>query len=117
MEASPIIGLVIIWLLIGLPLSLLNKIAKSKTAQNQANAKAAKANAAAKSATASRQSKPQRPAAETVHEGSSIRPSVMQPSGAEISRSTGFHRGRIKSLLFRMRAALKKELEKEGYEI
>ena len=35
----------------------------------------------------------------------------------EISRSTGFHRGRIKSLLFRMRAALKKELEKEGYEI
>ena len=80
MEASPIIGLVIIWLLIGLPLSLLNKIAKSKTAQKQANAKAAKANAAAKSATASRQSKPQRPAAETVHEGSSIRPSVMQPT-------------------------------------
>ena len=80
MEASPIIGLVIIWLLIGLPLSLLNRIAKNKTAQNQANTKAAKANPAAKAATASRQAPPQRHKPETVHEGSSIRPSVMQPT-------------------------------------
>jgi hypothetical protein len=80
MDFSPIFGLVIIWLLIGLPLSWLNKVAKKKTAQNQANAKPAKTNAAAKAATASRQVPPQRLKPESVHEGSSIHPSVMQPT-------------------------------------
>jgi len=74
MDFPPILILAIVWLLIGLPLSKLNKAAKKQ----QAAAKAAKPGTA-KPAAAAPQNKPKAdPAAYTAPEP--VRPTVLQPS-------------------------------------
>ncbi len=79
MDSSPLLGMLIVWLLIGIPLSALSKKAKMKQNVNNAKAKAARTAAPA----APKKPTLQRPAGVPVpetNEGSFFRSTVMQPT-------------------------------------
>ena len=78
MDFSPLFGMLIIWLLIGIPLSTLTKKLKMKQTLNDAKAKAAKTAAGPKQKQAA-SPKNAAPVRE-IQEGSSFRPTVMQPT-------------------------------------
>ena len=76
MEFSSIFGLLIVWLLIG---PLLSKLSKKAKEQQQAAQKAKPAAAPKKNTKAPQQKPAPKPAAAN-YEGSTIRPTVMQPT-------------------------------------
>ena len=91
MDFPPILVLAIIWLLIGLPLSRLNKVAKQQQAAKNAKSGAAKTGAKAPK-TEPRMSGPAQP------EVSPARPTVLQPTITFTEHDDSVYRGSLNAV-------------------